>query len=383
MTPSASPASLAARRRRQHGVAVDFDGARLSLARRLARLPRTELARDIGLSPAAITQFERGMSHPTAPIAAALALRLGVPEVFFQYGHIGPGLTGSAAHFRSLRATPALSRDQALAFAELGMDVVAAVEQYVDLPVLDLPDVGEAGPDIARPQIAAAAARVRTAWGMPTGPVGHVVRLLEAHGVVVLVLPDRVGGRDLDPGVDAFSTATAGRPVVLLSRGKNDKARSRFDAAHELGHLLLHQDADPGNKIIEGQAQTFAAEFLMPADQVAADLPSRLDWDRLHAAKRRWGTSLRALVYRARTLGVMSETVARRANIALAQHGNPEAGPLGPPERPTLLGNAADLLAGNHVELEDLAAAARLPLPQVTDVINAGSDPRPRVSFTE
>lgn len=34
----------------------------------------------------------------------------------------------------------------------------------------------------------------------------------------------------------------------------DDKARSRFDAAHELGHLLLHHDAEPGSKVIENQA---------------------------------------------------------------------------------------------------------------------------------
>lgn len=381
MSDPVSSARRAARQRRSHGTTADFDGARLALARRLARLPRAQLARDVSLSPAAITQFERGTSHPTAPIAAALALRLGVPEDFFQHGRPSPGLADTSAHFRSLRATPALSRDQALAFTELAMDVVAAVEQYVDLPDVDLPDVGDAGPDTGRADLAAAATRTRAAWGIPTGPIGHVVRLLEAHGVVVLSLPDQVGGRDLDPGVDAFSTSAPDRPLVLLSPLKNDKARSRFDAAHELGHLLLHHDADPGNKIVESQAQSFAAEFLMPADQIVDDLPRRLDWERLHAAKRRWGTSLKALVYRARTLGVLSETAVRRANITLAQQGNPEAGPLGPPERPTLLGRAVELLEANGTYLDDLAVAARLPYDQVTDVVDAGRDPRPRVEL--
>lgn len=381
MSDPVSAARLAARRRRSQGTTADFDGARLALARRLARLPRAQLARDVELSPAAISQFERGTSRPTAPVAAALALRLGIPENFFQHGHPTSTLTGAAAHFRSLRATPALSRDQALAFAELAMDVVAAVEQYVDLPELDLPDVGDAGPDTTRLRLAAAASRVRGAWGISNGPVGHVVRLLEAHGIVVLSLPDQINGPELDPGVDAFSTAAAVRPLVLLSPLKNDKARSRFDAAHELGHLLLHQDADPGNRVVEAQAQTFAAEFLMPAEQIVDDLPRRLDWEQLHAAKRRWGTSLKALVYRARVLGVMSETTSRRASIALAQHGNPEAGPLGPPEQPTLLGSAVDLLAANGVSLDELAAAARLPHTQIADVVDAGRERRPRVTL--
>lgn len=375
-----TPAQLAARRRRSQGTVTDFDGTRLALARRLARMPRTELARDIGLTPTAITQFERGSARPTAPVLAGLALRLGLPEDFFRHGRPVPTLPADAAHFRSLRSTPALSRDQALAFAELGMDVVDTLEQYVDLPRVDLPNVAleEAA---TREDLAAAAAATRKALDVPDGPVAHVVRLLEAHGVVVLRLPAQVAGRELDPDVDAFSTSATARPMVLLSPVKDDKARSRFDASHELGHLVMHHDAEPGNKIVEGQAQSFAAEFLMPAEQIAPDLPSRIDWECLHAAKRRWGVSLKALVYRARTLGLISEAAQRRAYITLASQGRVEAGPLGPPESPSLLGAAAALLNSHGTTLEHLAHAARLPLQQVVDVVTAGSESRPRLQL--
>lgn len=374
-----TPSLLAARRRRSQGTVTDFDGNRLALARRLARLPRAHLARDIDITPTAITQLERGSIRPTAPVLTRLALRLEVPEDFFRYGRPVPTLPATAAHFRSLRATPALSRDQALAFAELAMDVVETVEQYVDLPAADIPAL-ELPESPSRGDLAVAAAQTRDALGVPEGPVAHVVRLLEAHGVVVLRLPTKVAGRVLDSNVDAFSTSATTRPLVLLSPVKDDKARSRFDAAHELGHLVLHHDdTEAGNKIIEGQAQGFAAEFLMPADQVVDDLPRRVDWEQLHAAKRRWGTSLRALIYRARTLGVFSEASYKRANITLTSQGIPEPGPLGPPEAPSLLGAAAELLRENGTTLEHLARATRLPIAQVVDVVAAGSDPRPRL----
>lgn len=194
--------------------------------------------------------------------------------------------------------------------------------------------------------------------------------------MLVLRLPDDC----VDRRVDAFSTRATTRPLVLLSPMKDDKARSRFDAAHELGHLVMHPDVEPGSKIVESQAQAFAAEFLMPADEVRADLPQRVDWERLHAAKRRWGTSLRALVYRAHALGLLSEPAYRRANMQLAQDGNPEAGPLGPPESPTLLGSAAQLLADHGTAVDQLAGAARLPLQRVHHVLLAGSDTRPRLA---
>jgi len=371
-----SPARLAARRRRAAGTATDFDGARLALARRLARQPRTALAATTSVTATAITQYERGQARPTVPVLAELSLALGVPADFFRHGQPIQALSPNAAHFRSLRATPALARDQALAFAELALAVVEVVEQYVDLPPVDLPEFPVA-PDAPASAVADAARATRAHFRMASGPISHVVRLLEAHGVLVLRLPDEC----VDRCVDAFSTRATTRPLVLLSPMKDDKARSRFDAAHELGHLVMHPDVEPGSKIVESQAHAFAAEFLMPGDQVRADLPQRVDWERLHAAKRRWGASLRALVYRAHALGLLSEPAYRRANMQLAQDGNPEAGPLGPPESPSLLGSAFKLLADHGTTVDQLASAARLPLEQVHHVLRAGSDTRPRLEL--
>jgi Zn-dependent peptidase ImmA (M78 family)/transcriptional regulator with XRE-family HTH domain len=373
-----SPARLAARRRRAAGTATDFDGARLALARRLARQPRTALAARTSVTAAAITQYERGQARPTAPVLAELSLALGVPADFFRHGQPIQALSPNAAHFRSLRATPALVRDQALAFAELAVAVAEVVEQYVDLPPVDLPEFPVA-PDAPAAAVADAARATRAHFQVDSGPISHVVRLLEAHGVLVLGLPDDC----VDRRVDAFSTRATTRPLVLLSPMKDDKARSRFDAAHELGHLVMHPDVEPGSKIVESQAHAFAAEFLMPADQVRADLPQRVDWERLHAAKRRWGTSLRALVYRAHALGLLSDPAYRRANMQLAQEGNPEAGPLGPPESPMLLGRAIQLLADHGTTVDQLAGAARLPLEQVSNVLRAGSDTRPRLELPQ
>ncbi|MEJ2865358.1 ImmA/IrrE family metallo-endopeptidase [Actinomycetospora flava] len=305
-------------------------------------------------------------------MAAQLGLALGVSGEFFRRNHPVPTLPGHAAHFRSLRSTPALSRDQALAFGELALAVTEVLETYVELPAVDLPSVALLDdPDPS--DVAAAARDTREALGVEAGPVAHVARLLEARGVLVLRLPEDY----VDPHVDAFSTHAGYRPLVLLSPVKNDLVRSRFDAAHELGHLVMHHDVEPGSKIVEGQAQGFAAEFMMPAEQVAPDLPARYDLERLIEAKRKWGTSVRALVYRAHALGIMSPTAYRRANQDLAQRGNPEVAPLGPPEAPTLLGAAADLLERNGVGLDSVAEENNVPIEQLRAVITAGSDTRP------
>lgn len=366
----------AARRRRAYGTVHDFDGQRLALARRLQRKQRTVLARDAGVTAAAISQFEKGQSRPTTPVLAQLALALGVSVEFFRRGRPIEAVPPAAAHFRSLRSTPAITRDQALAFAEISMTVIDIIEQYVDLPGVQLP-ILQLSENPSQQQIAMAAAETRRALGVPDGPVAHVVRLLEASGVVVVRLPN-----DVDKHVDAFSTDAGQRPLVLLSPLKDDKARSRFDGSHELGHLVMHKDVEPGSRIVENQAHSFAADFLMPADQIVDDLPRRVDWEQLQAAKKKWGVSLKALAYRAHRLQVWSDLSFRRANQYLATVGLPEPGPLGPPESPVLLGQAAALLEQDGTSLNDLAVAGGLPLGRFEQVIAAGSERRPRLTLT-
>ena len=47
--------------------------------------------------------------------------------------------------------------------------------------------------------------------------------------------------------IDAYSFAAADRPTVVLNPIKKDYYRQRFDVAHELGHLVMHGEAEPGS----------------------------------------------------------------------------------------------------------------------------------------
>ena len=161
----------------------------------------------------------------------------------------------------------------------------------------------------------------------------NVVQLLEEHGIVVIRLP--LNSAD----VDAFSLPFPDHPVVVLGSDKNDRARSRFDAAHELGHLVMHGDEVWGLPEVEKQAHTFAAAFLMPAADIKGELPDRGDWPSLFYVKERWHVSLAALLMRAKTLGVMSEGNYLTAIKAASAKGwrRVEPVPLGTPEEPTRL----------------------------------------------
>ncbi len=348
-----------------------FDPQRLTLARWAAGTTKRQLAARLEISPASITQYESGNTMPRAQTVAGMALVLGVPAKYFEHDpRRRRPFAGSRSFFRSLRASPQWERDQADARAEHVFDLVSYLERRLRLPAVDVPEHPEFFAEAGRRELEDVAAQVRGRWNLPPGPVGHVVRLLEAHGIIVARL------RSDGPRVDAFSRWFETRPLVILWDGKGDKARSRFDAAHELGHLVMHHEAQPGDRELERQAHAFAAAFLMPADQIVDTLPRRTpranDWERLFDLRRRWGVSVAALLYRARELGTLPEAGFRRSIIRLGEMGlrHDDGASLGEPEQPALLGRAlAALLRGPGMELQDIADELRFSSRQLEDVL--------------
>jgi Zn-dependent peptidase ImmA (M78 family)/transcriptional regulator with XRE-family HTH domain len=302
-----------------------FVPERLRLARELREWSQANLAREIQLTPAAVSQFESGITDPSQQAVKRMASVLGVPPEFFAR----PVIETHEGFFRSLRRTSIGHRRRARALAYIAHDLVAEVGS-VQLPPPTVPQLLVSGLRATADELERIAAGARQELGVPSGPVRNVVDLMERHGIVVIRLP-------LDTAdVDAFSLPFPDRPVVVLGADKNDRARSRFDASHELGHLVAHSDQVWGVKEVEQQAHAFAAAFLMPAEDIVHELPTRLDWSRMFDLKRKWQVSLAALLMRARTLGRMSEgqyLTAVKAASALGWR-RVEPVPLGRPESP-------------------------------------------------
>jgi len=306
-----------------------FERTRLRTARELAGLSQTQLARESGLTSAAISQFESGAARPSPDTTSVLARVLAVPPEFFRAAMV----ESHEGFFRSLRRTSVSDRRRARAIAHVAHDLAVHASSAQRFCDGDVPVLPVSGLQAGRAEIEEAAGRVRAAWGLPAGPVADVVGLLEAHGIAVIRLP-------LDnTDVDAFSLPFPDHPVIVLGTDKNDRARSRFDSAHELAHLVLHGEQIWGVKEVETQAHQFAAAFLMPAKDIHDQLPTTVDWPALFALKRQWQVSLAALLMRARTLGRMSENTYLTAIKAASARGwrRTEPVPLGRPEQPTRL----------------------------------------------
>ncbi|MEW1759360.1 ImmA/IrrE family metallo-endopeptidase [Streptomyces cyaneofuscatus] len=142
-----------------------------------------------------------------------------------------------------------------------------------------------------------------------------MVHLLEAHGVCVFSL-----SRDCQE-VDAFSFWDRGIPFVLLNTGKTAE-RGRFDAAHELGHLVLHgEEQVPHGPQAEGEAHRFAAALLMPAADVLAHAPRNPSTTWILQAKRRWKVAAMALAHRLHELNLTTEWQYRTHCVELSRMG--------------------------------------------------------------
>jgi len=306
------------------------------------------------MSPASVTGWESGAKHPNRATVAKLALALGVEPQFFSGG---PPPRVSTPHFRSLRSTPQVAQDEAEAYGRFVAEVAGLLEASVEFPELLLPDIPVEHDEAGGPERAARDARVH--FNLAPGPVSHVVRLAERWGVVVVYSEPGVAS------IDAYSLTSSTRPVIVLNPVKDDYYRQRFDVAHELGHLIMHHDAEPGSSASEDEANRFASEFLMPAEEIRPLLPTTTagrGWGRLAELKEHWGVSLAALLYRARSLGVMGDVSYRNAVIRMSQNGwrRAEPGNVSTLEMPSMLAKARESLAAAGVEDEQFLAGSGL-----------------------
>ena len=170
---------------------------------------------------------------------------------------------------------------------------------------------------------------------------------------------------------------------MVLNPVKHDYYRQRFDVAHELGHLVMHSDAEPGGRTVEDHANRFAAELLMPAAEIRDELPAVMNgaaWQSLARSKERWGASIQALLYRARRLGTLTEVSYRNAMATLTSRGwrRGEPGLITVLEQPSMLPRAVELLAAEGITESHLRDQCRVPADLFWTVTSRAPHPRRR-----
>jgi Zn-dependent peptidase ImmA (M78 family) len=169
--------------------------------------------------------------------------------------------------------------------------------------------------------------------------------------------------------VDAFSMWRQDTPFVFLNTQKSAE-HSRFDAAHELGHLVLHRHGSPQGRIAEQEANAFASAFLMPRSSVLAEVPHMATVDRLVQLKKLWGVSVAALTYRMHVLGVLSDWHYQSLFVEISKRGFRRSEPNeGQRETSQVLQKVFVSLREDGISHQDVAAELSVAVEELTQLI--------------
>lgn len=318
---------------------------RIEFARVRRQWTKARLAGELGLDSRSIKGYESGEYSPDPDKLKKMAELLHFPVEFFS-GDDLPLISGHAASFRSMSKMSASLKNSALGAGSIAFLFNDWMENRFALPVADLPDLSDLAPEDA-------AGTLRRIWGLGEAPIGNMIHLLESKGIRVFSLT--IDAKE----VDAYSVWHEDKPFVFLNTYKSAE-HSRFDAAHELKHLVCdrHSMLHGGEHTqkMEKDAQAFASAFLMPRNHVIVGKPEFCSIQSLLQLKKVWGVSIAALAYRINHLGLFSEWGYRSLCIDLARNGyrTSEPEPMRP-EISQLLTKVLDMLRLEGVRLSDIA----------------------------
>lgn len=334
-----------------------FNPNRLTVARKRRGFTMTGLAKKLGVSLRAVSAYESGENRPSLEVFGKIQASLGFTAMFF----LGDDLDDfdvSTVSFRSLTKMTARHRDMAKSQGALAIHLAQWMDRKFELPSCDLPDLStETDPE-------AAAEYVRDRWALGQQPIKNMIHLLESKGVRIFSIA--VEAKE----VDAFSTWKGGVPFVFLNSYKSAE-RSRFDSAHELGHLILHKHGAPQGVQAETEANRFASAFLMPRASVIANAPKFVTLAELRTRKKIWNVALAALNHRLYEIGEISEWQYYHLCVEISKRGYRTCEPNGSSRETSLLlpKLLATLYQQDGLTRSKIAEELQIPLSELENLM--------------
>ena len=282
-----------------------------ALARVGAGLTQTQLAKELGKSQPFVSQVEKGERDIPPDLLSQWCSACDIPESFLRSGRRPLDDSVAAMVHRKMKTLPAKPHNLANAQVKMRVLEIDALFAEIDIvPSLEIPRVPlETGP-------ADAAAYLRRAWRVPSGPLPSLVDHVESAGVPVVLM-------------DCFhhkQSATAHQGEwfewMIALNSSHPASRRRYTLAHELGHIVLSHETTVTTdgherKTIEEHANAFAAELLMPAADARRELRT-VNFKRLVFLKQRWSVSIAFLIRRALDIGTISPSQRKRLEIELS-----------------------------------------------------------------
>ncbi|MGQ0433396.1 MAG: helix-turn-helix domain-containing protein [Microthrixaceae bacterium] len=319
-------------------------GEVLATARRASGLSQADLAQSVGITQAALSRYEHNLRSPDEAVLDLIAHELGVTAELLRRADRVRGAMAVDAHMRR-RATAKATVWKRLE-ARLNMLRLHAHKIFEEVDLHTEQTLPQFDPFEVRPGDAARLLRMQ--WRMPVGPVRNLVQWMEGAGC--LIIEEDFG----TTRVDALSQWIDGHPIVLVNV-KSPTDRKRLTLAHELGHLCLHS-IDIADDI-EADANTFAAEFLMPTETIRPQLRN-LTLGKLHDLKREWQVSMQSIIERAYGLNLIAPSQRTSLYKRFSAAGWRTSEPLSDqllPEIPQLSGRIGQAMTGQGMTPEEIA----------------------------
>jgi len=323
-----------------------FQHTRLCQVLAARRLSQVQLASMVGVSASTLSKWRSGTQAPEREKLERLAEVVNVTAEWF----LRPCLADlSLPLFRSAASAHVAARDMLQARLQWAQDIAMALEEFVDFPDVNIPVRPFTSPEqITSEDIEKAAAECRERWGLGRAVIEDLALAAETAGI--LVIREETGVAHIE-GLSAWSRVLD-RPFVFLTADKDNGYRSRFDLAHEIGHLVLHREIAGStnieqHKMLEQQAHRFAGALLLPAESFAAEIRIPPTLDDLLILKRRWGVSVGAMIMRLSALELIDDNhklaLHKRKSYRWGGKGEPGDGERSP-EKPRLIRRTIDLL---------------------------------------
>lgn len=327
-----------------------FNNYRLKKALEYRYMNITTLSKLTGISRQTLTEYR---NNPFATVdlrkTKIISEILNFPFQFFYEDDLVLGKY--AIYFRSQLTTKQYYRRAQQVKLELIANIYNFLKEYIDFPQLDIPRFSNLTPEDA-------AQKLREQWGLGNTPIQNIIPLLEQHGIIVVCLDTETDA------IDAFSQRfildnQQESYLFGYSANKRSAARIHFDMAHELGHICLHdwcfnEEIDTEEfRAKEDEAHRFASAFLLPEKEFINDLQKHsLSIKGYTDMKKKWRTSILAMLVRACRLGIIDNSQYKSMIIRMQKLGIRKQEPLDSElitAEPSILKTAVNLLLINDI----------------------------------
>lgn len=287
----------------------NINGERIKQARLYRGLSQAELAERLEVSKQAISRYEKNDMNLATNIIAKLPNALGFPLSFFSKEFNFENKNKDAIYFRT-KEIPRKTKDSLeVKIKLLDEEIISYLDNYIGLPEHKLPDLSKYIKinkyNYDREEIKKICKEIREFWGLGDEPIDNLSYVLQSNGYII-------NKQNISQNkTDGFSQYFNNRNYIFISANKGSAVRSRFDLAHELGHLVMHINIDSeelGGKVIERDADYFASEFIYPEESFINDIQGRsLNFDTFIKLKEKWKISIQAIIRKCRDLDLISE----------------------------------------------------------------------------